>query len=78
MRTIRSSDIGSFIFCRRAWWYRKKGAEPSNIEDLESGTVLHQRHGRVVLVSGFMRFLAYILFLISLLVFVIHITTKII
>lgn len=77
MRTIRSSDIGAFLFCKRAWWYRKRGVEPSNIEDLLSGTVLHQRHGKVVLISGLKRLLAYILLLASVVLFAIHITSMI-
>ena len=25
MAVIRSSDIGNYLYCRRAWWYKKQG-----------------------------------------------------
>jgi hypothetical protein len=38
MRPIRSSEIGSYLYCRRAWWYRKIGT-PSEIKaELAAGT----------------------------------------
>jgi CRISPR/Cas system-associated exonuclease Cas4 (RecB family) len=48
---IRSSDIGAYLYCRRAWWYRKQGLESANQSELAAGTELHARHGRQVLAS---------------------------
>jgi CRISPR/Cas system-associated exonuclease Cas4 (RecB family) len=66
MRTIRASEIGSYLFCARAWWYRRKGLEPSNQAELTAGTELHRQHGRRVIVSGLTRALALILLLVAL------------
>ncbi len=63
MRPIRASDIGSYLYCRRAWWYRLNGIESSNQAEMAAGTDLHRRHGRKVLAAGLLRTLAIILLL---------------
>jgi hypothetical protein len=72
MPTIRSSDIGNYLYCRRAWWYRRQGYEPSNQAELVYGTDRHRQHGRKVLLAGFLRALGILLLLISLVLLVIH------
>ena len=52
---IRASEIGSYLYCRRAWWYRKQGVESENKAELAAGTELHRQHGRKVLVAGLLR-----------------------
>jgi len=66
MRTIRASEIGTFLYCQRAWRLRLEGYEPENQAELASGTELHFRHGRTVILSGCFRTLAYTLFLVAL------------
>lgn len=77
MATIRASEIGSYLYCNRAWWYQRQGVESINQTELVSGTKLHQQHGRKVLTAGLMRGLAYLLLVISLLMFVSYFTTLI-
>ena len=55
MSVIRSSDIGNYLYCRRAWWYRKQGLESDNKAELMTGTQLHQKHGRQVMASNLTR-----------------------
>jgi hypothetical protein len=74
MRTIRASEISSFLFCKRAWWYQQKGIESNNIDDMVEGNQLHQRHGRAVLSSSLTRVLAYGLLLIALVIFTVYLT----
>jgi CRISPR/Cas system-associated exonuclease Cas4 (RecB family) len=57
MSIIRSSDIGNYLYCRRAWWYRKQGYESENQAELAAGTEIHRQHGRKVVASGLTRFL---------------------
>jgi CRISPR/Cas system-associated exonuclease Cas4 (RecB family) len=47
---IRASDIGSYVYCRRAWWLRRVGGfEPEDLEGrLQRGTLAHNKHGRKV------------------------------
>lgn len=77
MSVIRSSDIGSYLYCRRAWWYRKQGLESENKAELAAGTELHQKHGRQVLASTLTRMLGFILLLIALVILVAYCTAQI-
>jgi hypothetical protein len=63
MRIIRASEISSYLYCQRAWWYQRQGNAPQNQSELVDGQELHQRHGRAVFVSGLLRLLAYLMIL---------------
>jgi len=64
--TIRASEIGSYLFCARAWWYRRSGREPDNQAEMLTGTRIHSRHGRTVLAAGLYRWAGYTLLLAAL------------
>lgn len=70
MSVIRSSDIGSYLYCRRAWWYRKQGVESQNQAELAAGTELHAKHGRQVLASSVNRNIGLILLMLAIILFV--------
>lgn len=76
MRKIRASDISSYLFCERAWWYRQQGIESENSQELAGGRELHQQHGRAVLASGLVRTLGYLLLLMALILFAVSLTMK--
>jgi len=78
MRAIRASEIGSYLFCARAWWYRLQGVEPENQVELTAGTELHHAHGRRVVAAGLTRTLALILLLAALVLLVAYCTMKIV
>ena len=78
MRTIRASEIGSYLFCARAWWYQRQGFEPENQAELTDGTELHRAHGRRVIASEFTRVLALLLLLASLVLLAAFCTGRII
>jgi CRISPR/Cas system-associated exonuclease Cas4 (RecB family) len=65
MRPIRSSEIGNYLYCRRAWWYRKTGVPSENLTELAAGTDLHRQHGRKVIVASLTRSLGLILLLLA-------------
>jgi hypothetical protein len=67
MRTIRCSEIGAFLFCQRAWWYRKTGHASDNQAEMAAGEALHAGHGRAALSLGCLRLAAYLLLLAALL-----------
>ena len=77
MHIIRSSDIGTYLYCRRSWWYKKQGVESANQAELAAGTELHAKHGRQVLASGISRTLALILLMIALVMLVAYCTVQI-
>jgi CRISPR/Cas system-associated exonuclease Cas4 (RecB family) len=77
MPTIRASDIGNYLYCRRAWWYRKQGVESENQPEMDSGAEIHRQHGRRVLVSGMTRMLAMILLAAGFFILLAYCTAKI-
>jgi CRISPR/Cas system-associated exonuclease Cas4 (RecB family) len=76
MAVIRSSDIGNYLYCRRAWWYKKQGFESENQAELAIGTEIHRQHGRKVLASTLNRSLALILLFASLILLVAYCTAQ--
>lgn len=58
-RVLRASEIGEYIFCRRAWWFAGQGLPSVNKLAQTSGTRWHQRHGRQVVQTGCLRLLGY-------------------
>lgn len=78
MRTIKASEIGTFLYCQRAWMYRNNGAQSENMAVMALGNDIHIQHGRVVLAAGCLRYVAYGLMLASLLLAVVYFTNQII
>jgi CRISPR/Cas system-associated exonuclease Cas4 (RecB family) len=76
MKTIRASEIGSYLYCARAWWYRQQGVESSNQAEMNAGTELHRQHGRTVITSGLTRILAVILLLVALALLAVYCTAR--
>ncbi len=68
---IRASDIGSYLYCKRAWWYRKQGVESVNQAEMAQGTELHRRHGRRVIAASFLQVAGYALLLVAVLLIVV-------
>ena len=77
MKVIRSSELGGYLYCRRAWWYRKQGVESENQAEMTAGTEMHERHGRQVVASGLTRTLAVIIMMIALVMLVSYCTVQI-
>ena len=76
MAVIRSSDIGNYLYCRRAWWYKKQGFESENQAELAVGTEIHRQHGRKVIASSLNRSLGLILLFVSLILLVAYCTAQ--
>jgi CRISPR/Cas system-associated exonuclease Cas4 (RecB family) len=72
MRTIRASEIGTFLYCHRAWWYQKSGQPSQNLGEMAAGSELHYRHGRAVLGISCLRLLASALMLLALAMLVLY------
>ena len=78
MPVIRSSDIGTYLYCNRSWWYRKQGVESKNQTELAAGTELHVKHGRQVLASTLTRIVGLILLMVALVLLVAYCTARVI
>ena len=61
--TIRASEIGTYIFCQRAWWFQRQGIEGDSPAAAESGLAWHRKHGRRVLTAGILRLVGWALLL---------------
>jgi len=72
MRIIRASEISSFLYCRRAWWYHKLGKPSKNQPRLDAGSEFHIQHGRQVAQASLLRILGSIIFLAGLLLLAIY------
>lgn len=75
MRPIRASEIGTYLYCHRAWWYRQRGVESQNTAELSAGTALHRRHGQKVLAAGVLRLVGLALLLAACVIFAVYLTT---
>jgi CRISPR/Cas system-associated exonuclease Cas4 (RecB family) len=63
MRNIRASEIGSFLYCQRAWWYQARGLPSENQMEMAAGSDYHMEHGRKVVIARFMRAAGWIVLL---------------
>ena len=78
MPIIRSSDIGTYLYCKRAWWYSRQGVESANQTELAAGTELHRKHGRQVLASSITRTVGLILLMAAIVLLVAYCTAQIV
>ena len=78
MKPIRASEVGTYLYCARAWAYAQKGIESANQSEMSSGSELHRVHGRQVLASRLLRTLALILLLAALALLAAYCTGQII
>lgn len=78
MKTIRVSEIGTYHYCQRAWWYQINGVAPENIEEISKGIQLHERHGRAVVRSGCLRIAAITFLILSIMMLGVYIIQRVI
>ncbi|HSB66879.1 MAG TPA: hypothetical protein VLD65_09880 [Anaerolineales bacterium] len=67
MRVIRASEIGTYQYCNRAWWYQLQGYEPDNQLALAKGKEFHEKHNYVVTSASCLQTIAYGMVLIAIL-----------
>ena len=68
MRIIRASEIGTFVFCHRAWWYNLQGFSPENVEEIEAGILVHTKHNQLISQVRNLRRLSYLILFIAVLI----------
>lgn len=75
MRTLRASELGSYVYCQRAWWYQQQGLAPQNLAELSGGTQLHRTHGKQVLIAGLLKGIAWLLLLAGLVLLIFNLVS---
>jgi len=69
MRVVRASELGEYLYCRRAWWlHQVRGYASSEGQRLAEGTAAHGGHGRRVTLAWGLRVLSILLFIAALVV----------
>ncbi len=76
MKTIRASEIGSYLYCQRAWWYQRQGYTSENQNELAGGRAIHEQHSRAVMSTSCLRVLAYALLLLALVLAVVYLAQQ--
>ena len=76
MRTLRASEIGTYLYCARAWWYKIQGISPENSLEMASGAGFHERHGSRVLSSKILRAAGWILLLSAVILIAVALTME--
>lgn len=61
MRTLRSSELGTYLYCERAWWYQQQGVASINTREMAEGASLHEIHGRRVRRAGMLKVWAWLI-----------------
>jgi len=60
-RWIKASEIGEYLYCQRAWWYRLQGMASANVQELSTGSQVHAQHGRGLRFADWLRLFAFAL-----------------
>jgi len=76
MRTIRASEICSFIFCQRAWGYQREGVEPINRMEMSAGSQFHEQQGDIARSAILMRAVAWILIMMAVVGLTVYLTSQ--
>ncbi len=76
MQPVRASEISSYLYCGRAWWYQQQGEIPENKHQISLGNQYHQSHGGDVLLVRVLRAAAWILLLAALVILAAAFTLK--
>lgn len=64
---IRSSEVGEFVFCRRAWMLKEQNVavSPEAQRQREEGVQYHTQHGRTLKKTATLRWAGIVLILLA-------------
>jgi hypothetical protein len=65
-RVIRASEVGAHVYCARAWWLGSvEGVRPDDVRRLQTGSTVHEQHGRRVILGHLLIRLFYVLLILA-------------
>ena len=73
---ISASEIGDYLFCHRAWWYRLRGFVSTQREAMDKGTVAHEQLAQDVQAVAHSKRLAQKLIVVGIILFVLVILLR--
>ncbi len=76
-RTIRASEIGTYLYCKRAWSYQREGRETQNLAEMAAGTEYHHQHGKALFRTLLLRSAAWLFLIAALVLVVIWLTQQV-
>lgn len=62
---IRVSEIVTYLYCQRAWWYQRRGFAPANQREMTFGREQHHKHAQKVYWSTRLKYLAVFLMMMA-------------
>ena len=65
-RTVRASEIGTFVYCQRAWWYQRQKTQPINDKELADGISYHKEHAQKTRLVGNLQITAWLVIFLAL------------
>ena len=74
-RTIRASEIGTFMYCQRAWWYQRKKIKPINVDELAAGQKFHKLHINQSRSANLLKTIAWLLVISSVIILSVLVAT---
>ena len=70
MRKISASELGTFLYCQRSWWYARQNEKSENQPVMDLGSQVHHSHARNVKHSLLFQWLGLALLLAGLLLLI--------
>ena len=77
-RTIRASEIGTYLYCKRAWWYQSQGIESTNQQEMAGGCAYHHAHGKTVFKGILQRVVGWLVLAAALILLAIWLVQKLV
>ena len=65
MKVIKASELGVYLYCKKAWAFQQQGKASQNQAEMDRGTVYHRQHGNLVTRAGIFKIMAVILFILA-------------
>jgi len=62
----------TYTYCQRAWWYQKLGVPFENRGEIAEGSEFHYLHGLATMQIGYLRYSAFTLILLGIILLVIY------
>ncbi len=74
---VTASELGEYVYCKRAWWLKFMGKTDGNISEISRGIKIHRDLFRRIELLDRLKIFLLVLVIVSLLVFLLTMIFKI-